>query len=123
MKFKYKALKNCPVCQGEFRCECYKQTKAYKMNNKKTKETTKELREYCNALFVLIRDFLPLCPASNKKMWENAIKLGKKLANKHRQEFLNNLAKDVSNIMMVGEYDLEYIVKFIKTWKPNEKEN
>ena len=94
----------------------------------------KEVYSYCNALFVLIKNYLPICPAKNKLMWEKAIKEGNKLANERRQELLNELGNDIEDVLiqnednkdlplrfMIEPADAHSIINYIKKWKPKNK--
>lgn len=94
----------------------------------------KELHSYCNAMFVLMSDFLPVCPVKNKVMWERAIKQGNKLADKRRREFLNKLADDIEDVLlqhednkdlplrfMIEPADAHSIINYIRNWKPKEQ--
>jgi len=43
-------------------------------NCSELRQENKELKEYCNAISEIIKDFLPVCPAKVKKLIAGAIK-------------------------------------------------
>lgn len=48
-------------------------------------------KDYCNALFVLVRDFLPICPSKSRAMWERALEQGWELKGKYKQDLETEL--------------------------------
>jgi hypothetical protein len=73
-----------------------------------------ETKDYLNALFVIIRDFLPVCPAKNRVLLEQAIDQGREIRVKYRQSLENELLAALAACEAAKGVDFDAIVGFLR---------
>jgi hypothetical protein len=66
---------------------------------RKTKAELAECKRHLNAIWMLARTFIPVCPAKSRKMWEIALREGNKLAQVGKRQCQAQILIEAANGM------------------------